>query len=67
MTPQEFKEARRQLGLSQAELGKILNVNPRTIRKWEHDDGTRPPNPIACQVLLWMLNGLPKQELQNDG
>ena len=67
MTPQEFKEARRQLGLSQAELGKTLNVNPRTIRKWEHDDGTRPPNPIACQVLFWMLNGLPKQELQNDG
>jgi len=58
MTPQEFRNARQSLGLSQSELGRMLGVNPRTVRKWEHDNGTRPPNPIACRVLLWMLNGI---------
>lgn len=57
MTPQGFKQARRDLNLSAAHLGRILNVNERTIRKWEQDDGTRPPNPIACRVLQWMLDG----------
>ena len=57
MTPQDFKKARTDLGLSAAQLGAILNTDPRTIRKWEHQDGTRPPNPIACRVLEWMLAG----------
>lgn len=57
MTPQKFKEHRYDLALTQEELGRILNVNPRTIRKWETDDGTRPVNPIAIRVMQWMLNG----------
>lgn len=57
MTPTQFKAARKQLGLSQSEIADILNVHPRTIRKWETDDDTRPPNPIACRVVLWMLDG----------
>lgn len=58
MTPKEFRDARQSLGLSQSELGRVLGVNPRTVRKWEHDNGTRPPNPIACRVVLWMLKGV---------
>ena len=57
MISSEFKSARQRLGLSASQLGRILNTNPRTIRKWEEDDGTRPPNPIACRVIEWMLNG----------
>lgn len=60
MTPAEFKEARRTLGLSQSELGAILDTNPVTIRKWEMDDeraSSRSPNPVACQVMRWMLDG----------
>ncbi len=57
MTPTEFKAARHKLGLSASQLGAILNTDPRTIRKWEHEDDTRPPNPIACRVLEWMLAG----------
>lgn len=57
MTPSEFKEARANLGLSAAELAIILNTDPRTVRKWEYDDGKRPPNPIACRVMKWMLDG----------
>lgn len=57
LTPSEFKAARRALGLSPAQLGKILNSAERTVRHWEAENGTRPPNPIACQVMRWMLNG----------
>ena len=57
LTPTQFKEARRKLRLSASQLGHILNTDPRTIRKWEDESGTRPPNPIACRVVEWMLNG----------
>lgn len=60
MTSTEFKEARIALGLSQAQLGAILNTNPATIRKWEADadrSTSRSPNPVASQVMNWMLAG----------
>ena len=60
MTPEQFKEARQSLGLSQYQLGEVLNTNPSTIRKWEMagDQSTRrSPNPVACRVMRWMLAG----------
>ncbi|MBY5988198.1 helix-turn-helix domain-containing protein [Roseovarius atlanticus] len=60
MTPDEFKGARRKLGLTQAQLGAILNTDPATIRRWEMAPdvkSARPPNPVACQVMAWMLGG----------
>ena len=60
MSPQEFKKARETLGLSAAQLGKILNTDPRTVRRWEADENdksSRPPNPIACRVIEWMIDG----------
>lgn len=39
MTPSEFKQARQALGITQQELADELNVNERTIRRWEHADG----------------------------
>ena len=60
MTPQEFKEARQTLGLSQTELGRILDTNDVTVRRWEMPPGgknARSPNPVACQVMRWMLAG----------
>ena len=60
MTPEEFKAARKRLGLTQAELGRILDTAPQTIRKWEMDaerSTARGPNPVACQALRWMLAG----------
>lgn len=60
MTSDEFKEARRKLGLSQTELGVILDTNPTTIRKWEASperSTSRAPNPVAVQVMRWMLDG----------
>jgi len=66
MTPQQFKEARQKLGLTQRELADILNSNPRTVRHWETDDDTRPVNPIAERVLEWMLNGYRPPEWPNS-
>lgn len=59
MTSEEFMEARQLLGLSQSQLGGILDTEPRTIRKWEATGGSnaRSPNPVACQVMRWMLDG----------
>jgi DNA-binding transcriptional regulator YiaG len=59
ITGKQFKAKRHNLGLSAAELGSILNTDPRTIRRWEDEDSAsgRPPNPIACRVLEWLLAG----------
>ena len=61
MTPAEFKEARQNLGLSQAQLGRILKTAPQTIRKWEMNPETastaRKPNPVACEAMGWFLDG----------
>lgn len=64
MTPSEFKQARRKLGLTLSQLSKILGVDERTIRKWEADHGksARAPNPVAANVMRWMMqDGRPKE------
>jgi len=59
MTPAQFKEARHKLGLTGTQLAKILAVSPRTVRKWEAVDKStsRKPNPGACLIMQWMLDG----------
>lgn len=57
MKPAEFKQARNSLGLSAAALGRILDTNPRTVRRWESVDDPRPVNPIAAKVMQWMMDG----------
>lgn len=59
MTPEDLKKARNTLGLSQVQLAHILGTNPRTVRKWETVSGpnARGVNPIAAQVVRWMLDG----------
>ncbi len=60
MLPHEFKEARRKLGLTQAELGVLLDTAPSTIRKWEmpeHRSTARSVNPVAAQAMRWFLAG----------
>ena len=63
MSPSEFKAARNALGLSASKLGALLNTDPRTVRRWESDADPRPVNPIAAQVMRWMLAGyMPPQD-----
>ena len=56
MTPAEFKEARKTLGLSQQALAEEWGMGKnggRTIRRWEDDE--RPMNPIAAYCLTLMV------------
>tara|TARA_Y100000310_G_scaffold257071_1_gene265049 strand:- start:1530 stop:1772 length:243 start_codon:yes stop_codon:yes gene_type:complete len=54
MTPREFKAARNALGLSINELSFVLDIQERTIRKWEAERDPRPVNPLAVQVMGWL-------------
>lgn len=46
MTPEQFKEARTDLGLSQAQLAYKIGLSERAIRYYEHG-GRSIPVPIA--------------------
>lgn len=67
MTPAEFKAARHTLGLTASELGYVLNVDARTIRRWEADpsvETSRPPHPTAVRAMTWLLAGFRPPEMQ---
>lgn len=66
LSPRDFAAKRYQLGLSQAQLARILGVDPRTVRKWEDERDTRSPNPIACRVLKWLEAGFRPEEFPPD-
>jgi len=56
MTPQQFKEARRYLCLSQRDLADIWGMGrngERSIRRWEQGDV--PVNPIAAYCITLMV------------
>jgi len=60
VTPQDFKTARKSLGLTQAQLGHVLDTAPRTIRKWETPEAkstARSVNPVAARAMSWLLSG----------
>lgn len=69
VTPAQFKRARNKLGLSANQLAHILGVETRTLRRWEDCDGPsgRPPNPIACRVMEWLLDGYRPPEWPSHG
>ena len=62
----KLKDLKRELGLSDREIGEALNVDTRTVRRWMADpdrtDTARPPNPIALRVLDYFLKrgGIPE-------
>ena len=56
MTREQFKEARKTLGLSQAALAETWGMGSnggRTVRKWE--SGERPLNPVAAYCIKLMI------------
>ena len=51
MNPPEFRQARRQLGLSVGQLALELQVHPRTIQRWQ--EGTQSlPGPVALAMRM---------------
>lgn len=59
MTPQEFSAARRQLGLSQAQLARVMDIRGpsgnHVISRWER--GARPLPPRAAMIMQLLLTG----------
>lgn len=59
MTPTEIKEARHSLGLSVADLARLLDTDSSTIRKMELDETAstfRPPAPRMVRLLRAYLD-----------
>lgn len=69
MTPDEFREIRIALGLTQIDLAKALGVVARTVRKWESQEDLSSarsiPEPVARimrlaqkeRSVIWRLAG----------
>ena len=65
MTPTEIKALRKQLGLSQSEMGRLLGLKPEnagnTVRRWEMDRSIKshrtPSGPVvvAMTLIKWFL------------
>ena len=53
MTGRRFKQVRTALGLSQAQLAKLLGVWPNTVAVWERGEKPIPgPVELAMKLLL---------------
>lgn len=53
MTRDQYREALAKLGLAQEEVGRLLDVGPRTARRWA--SGEVPvPGPVEMHVRLWL-------------
>lgn len=53
MTPEEFRAARLELGLSQSEMASDLGVfDARTVRRWEAGE-RRIPGEIEIVIAYW--------------
>jgi DNA-binding transcriptional regulator YiaG len=60
MTPEEIKEARQTLGLTQSQLGQVLDTDASTIRKMEQDpkhSTFRKPAPRMVRLIKAYLKG----------
>lgn len=60
MTPAELKSARQHLGLTQAELARLLDTDPQTVRRMELDPEAstfRRPAPRMERLLAAYLDG----------
>lgn len=51
MTPKEFRILRCALGLTQGDIAQALDVQPRSVRRWEHPTGEHP---IPLAVADWI-------------
>ena len=65
MTPADIKEARRKLGLSVADLARLLDTDPQTVRRMEQrPDGStsRKPAPRMVRLLRAYSEGYRPQD-----
>jgi transcriptional regulator with XRE-family HTH domain len=52
MTPEEFKTARKALGLTQVEFAQVFQVSPRAVGGWEQGERNGRPHTVPPVVAL---------------
>lgn len=57
-----IKQLRRQLELSVNNLSALIEVNERTIRRWEHGE-IDTPRAVVLLLEMWVKYGIPKTEI----
>lgn len=55
MQPSDLTAIRRRMGLTQDGLAKLMNVDVRTIRRWESGERSIPGPAVALLELLKLL------------
>ena len=58
MTPEEFRELRKRLGLNQTQLAAEWGTTARSVRRWEA--GETPIQPVTAYCLRMMVKNAPK-------
>ncbi|MEQ1712883.1 MAG: hypothetical protein ABL908_15985, partial [Hyphomicrobium sp.] len=53
MTKDEYRAALSQLDLKQEEVGRLLDVGPRTARRWAAGE-IDVPGPVEMHIRLWL-------------
>jgi len=59
MSPDQFKGARRVIGLTQTGMAQRLGVHPMTVSRWERGL-VSIPNPVGKLMRLWAQAGRPQ-------
>jgi DNA-binding transcriptional regulator YiaG len=52
MTHTQFEAARNKLGLTQAQVGRLVDVEPRTVRRWAAGE---QPVPVGVAMIMRLL------------
>jgi hypothetical protein len=54
MTAIEFRNCLAQLGLTQIDAARFLEVDPRTVRRWAENNGVAIPGPAVQALRAWL-------------
>jgi len=66
MTPDEFKQARIKLGLTQVEFAEVFQVSPRAVGGWEQGERNGRKHAIPAPVALLVRAALKHQSLRRE-
>jgi len=57
MVPAQFREIRRTLGMSQSQLGGLLGIDTRTVRRYERGETGIPAVAQNLLLVIWQIPG----------
>ena len=61
----DIKKLRKQYGLSQNMLSRLLSAHPQTVYRWEK--GTHQPSPAYKRELIRLVDELQEEQFQPNG